>query len=341
MESCEVIIIGAGPAGLSCARRLSESGKKVLLLEKNKIIGPKICAGGLTRNGLESLDLPENLLEYKLSEATVHTPLQHQTVKSSEPYVFTVDRKELGQWQLENLKKTGTIIRMGCTVTEVGDDHVIVNGSRKIGFKYLVGADGSSSLVRRFLGIKTRHLIMGIQYIVPEDKYDKLEMFFDPELFSLGYAWIFPHKGYASIGACCINTLMSAKKLRDGFDKWLKDRKIDVSKGRFEAFPINFDYQGYRFGNIFLVGDAAGFASAITGGGIGQAVVSGEEIARLIIDKDYKPEKLEELIEKKKFHEGLMNFFRKSGILARAEVEFFVFLLDKKFFSKLLAGSSL
>ncbi|MDY6972321.1 MAG: NAD(P)/FAD-dependent oxidoreductase, partial [Thermodesulfobacteriota bacterium] len=46
-ESYDVIIIGAGPGGLSCAGELVKSNKSVLLLEKNNIIGPKICAGGI------------------------------------------------------------------------------------------------------------------------------------------------------------------------------------------------------------------------------------------------------------------------------------------------------
>lgn len=48
METYDVIIIGAGPAGLKCAEILGNSKLKVLLIDKKKTIGPKICAGGLT-----------------------------------------------------------------------------------------------------------------------------------------------------------------------------------------------------------------------------------------------------------------------------------------------------
>ena len=48
VKKYDVIIIGAGPAGLSAAKILAENGKTVLVLEKNKVIGPKVCAGGLT-----------------------------------------------------------------------------------------------------------------------------------------------------------------------------------------------------------------------------------------------------------------------------------------------------
>ena len=54
----DVVIIGAGPAGLKCAEQLRDSNLSVLLIEKNKIIGPKICAGGLTRL-VPDYDIPE------------------------------------------------------------------------------------------------------------------------------------------------------------------------------------------------------------------------------------------------------------------------------------------
>jgi flavin-dependent dehydrogenase len=49
MDTYDVVIIGAGPAGLNCAKKLSEADKTVLLVEKNTEIGPKVCAGGITK----------------------------------------------------------------------------------------------------------------------------------------------------------------------------------------------------------------------------------------------------------------------------------------------------
>jgi len=54
MEKYDVVIVGAGPAGLACAKELSKGSKTILLIEKNKIIGPKVCAGGLRKKVLKS-----------------------------------------------------------------------------------------------------------------------------------------------------------------------------------------------------------------------------------------------------------------------------------------------
>ncbi len=66
MNFFDIIIIGAGPAGLQCAKFLGNSKFQVLLLEKNKEIGPKVCAGGLTFKDIEYLKLPESLLDFFL-----------------------------------------------------------------------------------------------------------------------------------------------------------------------------------------------------------------------------------------------------------------------------------
>lgn len=334
MESYEIIIIGAGPAGLACAKKLGATNKKVLLLEQNNEIGPKVCAGGLIKNSLGDSQLPEELFEYKFKSISIDNFSKKQILNSINHIIYTIDRKELGQWQLKKILGNKNItVKTNSRATEISKNYIIINGKEKIEFKYLVGADGSTSLARRFLSVKTGGLIVGFQYIIPGQKRNKLEFFFDYKLFNLGYAWIFPHKNYASIGCCCINKLMPAKKLREGFKKWLKTNNIDVSCGKFEAFPVNFDYRGYRFGNIFLAGDAAGFASALTGGGIEQAVISGEEIAKSIIDKNYHSEKIDKIIKTKNRHTNVLRLLKFLGKFTKTGFSLCLYLLKNEYFA--------
>ena len=67
MQKFDIIIVGAGPAGLKCAHTLIKANNKlkVLVLEKNKDIGPKICAGGLTGKDLQSFSIPDKLIEFR------------------------------------------------------------------------------------------------------------------------------------------------------------------------------------------------------------------------------------------------------------------------------------
>ncbi len=257
-------------------------------------------------------------------------------LKLDKPFVYTIDRKNLGQWQLNKLKDTDVKVRTNAKVTEIKKNTITINGSEKVKFKYLVGADGSSSIVRRFLGLETNDLDMAIQYIIPTKKYKKFEIFFDSELFHSWYAWIFPHKNYVSIGCGSDPNYLSSKELTDNFNKWLKKNNIDVSEGEYQAHPINFDYQGYKFENIFLVGDAAGLASGFTGEGIYPALISGEEVAKMIIDKKYVSDKMDELLRTKKLHNRILNFLEKSGPIRKIEYELLGLMLKSKLIDKQL-----
>ncbi|MFC1691611.1 geranylgeranyl reductase family protein [Nanoarchaeota archaeon] len=333
MKEYDVVIIGAGPGGLNCAETLAKSGKNVLLLEQHKIIGPKVCAGGLTGKDLEYFDIPETLLDHSFNEATIHTPLQKCKVKLNHDFVWTIDRKNLGQWQLSKLKKTKAEVRTNSKVTEIGKDFIVVN-SEKIKYNYLVGADGTNSIVRKHLGLKIDEIGIAIQYILPKQNYDKMEVFFDSKLFNSWYAWIFPHKNYVSIGTGADPKVMSINKLRENFNIWLTKNNIDISQGDFQSHPLNSDYKGYKFDDIFLIGGAAGLTSGLTGEGIYEALISGEEIAKMIIDKNHIPEKLNKVIKTHKKHSKILSILEKSGLFRSIVFELFVLLLKTRIFDK-------
>ncbi|MBU0731477.1 NAD(P)/FAD-dependent oxidoreductase [Patescibacteria group bacterium] len=327
MKAYDIIIIGAGPGGLNCARHLMASGKSVLLLEQKPEIGPKVCAGGLTLKDIEYLKIPKKTLDFAANKVVVHTPSKSVTAEEKNNFIFTVDRGRLGQWMLSQLKNIE--VRTNAQVTEIKKESVILNKKEEIGFDYLIGADGASSITRNYLGLESKKLLMGIQYLVPK-KYNALELFFNTKSFHSGYAWIFPHKEFDSIGCACDIRYMQPKVLRENFSTWLKEKKIDVSKGKYQSHLINYDYQGYKFDNVFLIGAAGGFTSGFTGEGMYPAMLTGQETARMILDKDYKSEKIEELLEIKQHQERDMKIFEKSGIIRRLIPNFLLLLLKNK-----------
>lgn len=299
----DVVIVGAGPGGLRCAEILASQNKSVLVLEKNAEIGPKVCAGGITRKSFKLLGSPVGVVGRSFDNI-VFRNFKHKTkLFFGEKFIYTVDRKKLGQWQLEKLKNTSIEVRTEASVSEIFADHIIVNKSEKIGFANLVGADGSNSAVRRYLGLKTEKLGVAFQYILPqENKYQDMEIFFDSKLFSAWYSWIFPHADFISIGFGYFPKVMSGSQARKNFEEWAQKMNVDLSQGRFEAHPINCDYQGYEFGNIFLVGDAAGLVSGFTGEGIHSALASGTDVARKILDPKHKAVLISEVLREITIH---------------------------------------
>jgi len=202
-----------------------------------------------------------------------------------------------------------------------------------------VGADGGNSIVRKHLNIKTEKFLQAFQYLTPK-KFKRLEFFLDPQKFG-HYIWIFPHKNFTSIGtggdfikgSKKIGLNFTMPEIREHFDKWCK-KKFDIKKCRFEASIINYDYRGYKFRNKFLIGDAGGFASGLTGEGIYFAIKSGEDVAQKIIHKNYRCSNIKHILKIKKLEEKLLRSFESGRKFAEVEFELLNLLAKMKFVDK-------
>jgi geranylgeranyl reductase len=329
MKQYDVVIVGAGPAGLRCADILSKTDLKVLLLEKDSIFGDKVCAGGLTRKSMEILHFPDDIVEHKITSTAVFSGKRKSQAIAPEPIIFTVKRKAFGNWQKGLLKNSNVEIRNNAKVTEIHPDKVIVNGSEELGFKFLVGADGYNSIVRKYLKLPVEKKLIGIQYTVPAPGLDpRLEIHLNKKYFGAWYGWVFPHEESIAVGAVCDPAMMTSRKLKDNFHRWLKEKGIDLKYAVYESAPISYDYRGFKFGNIFLVGEAGGFASGLTGEGIYQALVSGETAAKTILDEKYKPAALNAVSRYNAIQLKIIRFLSKSGIFLGPIQELIVMLLN-------------
>jgi len=335
MEEFDVIIVGGGPAGLQCARELSRSSLRILLLEKREGFGDKLCGGGLTTKALDVLPLPDHIIEQKILRTFIHSRRRNAGTVTSVPALFTVDRRVLGGYQRSLLEGTAVEVKANSQVIEIRDNSVVLKDGTAYGFRYLVGADGYSSMVRRHLGLKVQKKLIGFQYTIPvQVEYPALEIFMDARRFSVWYAWIFPHGDRIAVGCCCDPRRVDPQKIKDGFHNWLKDRKLDPGDASLESYPIAYDYRGVKFGNTFLVGEAAGLASGFTGEGIYQSLVSGQEVARMILDPMHKPIQLEQVLKYNRVLERVMALFRWAGPLRGALQEYLVILMNNEWLRK-------
>jgi geranylgeranyl reductase len=335
MEHYDVVIIGAGPAGLICAESLKESRLSVLLLEKDSIFGDKVCAGGLTRKDFTIYDFPDEILAHKVFKTAVHSPNRQSHAEPPEPIVFTIDRRDLGTFQRNRLDGSDIKVVTGDRVTEIKDDRVVTVSGKEYGYKFLVGADGYASIVRRYLKIPVKRKLIGIQYMAPVPGLDpKLEIFLDSKHFNAWYGWIFPHRDMISVGCCCDPRFFSSSSLKDNFHKWLEKRDIDVSKGKYESAPISYDFRGLKFGNIFLAGEAAGMASGLTGEGIFQCLVSGKQVASYILGNEDELEEMRFVRKYNRIQLRIMKFLIYAGPLRALIHELIILMLNNKRFKE-------
>lgn len=332
MEKYKTVIIGAGPGGLRCAKILAENNEDFILLEKNPRLKRKICTGiwGLTKK-TEYMGLPNSLFKRKFKKIITSTPHRKVEIKMKRPFVATLNRLELSRWMLKEAKKSGANIFFDSPVSQIKKDYIITNGKR-IKFDNLVGAEGACSIVRKSLGL-SQHIGIAIQYWVNR-KFKYLEAHFDADKFGPWCSWIAPHKRKTSIGTGTDPRLIPAKKLKKNLDIWCSERGIDVLSAEFEGAPISYDYKGYKFNNKFLVGDAAGFTSGLSGEGIYFAMASGEDVAKIIINKNHKPSLIHKVLEIKRKHELIAEAFKLNKTLEKVEYNILLSLLKFKFFDK-------
>lgn len=330
----DVVIVGAGPGGLHCGEILSRNGAAVLIIEKSNIIGKKVCAGGITWQGLIER-VPERLIERSFCSQIVNTWLQSVTVKEDHPIIATVNRQKLGQFMTETCFSSGSEIIFGANVYDVGDQHISYhynNKSYKVSFDYLVGADGSMSNVRKRLNIPVERIGIGINYTVPQE-IEHMEWHFDPVTLDSGYTWIFPHSDCVSVGGYINMDGFKAIDLKNTILAWLKNKKIDTTGLKPEAERISSDFRGWKFGNHFLVGDAAGLASPLTGEGIYPAFISAEAVACTILDKKYESRAIKQLIKKHQKHTRMHQMAGRNKLVAFVLSEVSALLLRSKVLS--------
>jgi flavin-dependent dehydrogenase len=301
----DVLIVGAGPAGMAAASFLVKSGAKVALIDRDPDPGGKACGGGLTKAswalaGVDPHALPGYASAYR--ELVVKSRLGTVSLRNSMadrragqvPMIITLDRKAWAKERLGQLRDLGVRVRLGERL--IGFDKLSVTTNRgcyRVGF--MIGADGPSSRIRRRLGLPTGLKMRAFQIRVPQRlagkaaiEYKEPTIWFDTTLFDSGYAWAFPANGELRLGCTASAELRSAGELKSSFRKWLSTLGLRSDAGPLEAGNIGCGYRGHRFGRVFLAGDAAGIASPVTGEGIGAALISGAEVAREITDPAYR-----------------------------------------------------
>jgi geranylgeranyl reductase len=279
----DVIIIGAGPAGIACAQALAGSSLRVLLIEKNEPPGAKICAGGLSRIAVD-FGVPED------EARTFHAQMVHIDKQPPIQIALThplkmVDRSALARHHLRNIENASNIEwARGDRVTGVAEG-AITTDRGVFKFRHLVAADGSLSMVRKHLGLPSK-FGAGLYYEVPQTS-NEVHFHFKTGIIHSGYFWVFPHLKHTNIGVCFNPDTFTAGLAKLALQQFLRESGFQRGGARLKGGLINHLYSGFHFGNVFLAGDAAGLASRPSGEGIPFALVSGREIGRRLLDKAY------------------------------------------------------
>jgi flavin-dependent dehydrogenase len=312
MEDVEHLIVGAGPAGLRAAQVLAEAGREVLVLEKRPEIGPKTCAGGLTvktMDRLEQLGLPRDVALRSLGHVAF-SGSRAVALDQEITVVYTLPRSQLGQYQLTWCRNAGAEVCAGVAAREINlPGRTVACDGRRIRWRHLIGADGADSGVRRALGLPSPRAYFAAEYNIPGVRLEPLRVECDPAALKNGYFWVFPHVAYTSIGVVAPKHLVAPSALRRYLDRRLDTLGLSPNAAPFEAATLEVHFRGFHFaGQVHLVGDAAGVPSSLTAEGIYAALVTGEEVARSILDPSYLTAASNSWLQAKRRHDRLARF---------------------------------
>jgi geranylgeranyl reductase len=312
MEDVEHLIVGAGPAGLRAAQVLAESGREVLVLEKRAEIGPKTCAGGLTLKTMERLE------QLGLPRDTPYRSVGHVAFNGSRAValhqeltvVYTLPRRQLGQYQLTWCRNAGAEVSAGMAVRQIDlANRTVLCGGRRIRWRHLIGADGSDSGVRRTLGLPSPRAYFAAEYNLPGVRVEPLRVECDPDVLKNGYFWVFPHSAYTSVGVVAPKRLVAPGALRRYLGRRVEGLGLSLAAAPFEGATLEVDFRGFHFdGQVHLVGDAAGVPSSLTAEGIYAALITGEEVARSILEPSYHTTATDSWLRVKRRHDRLARF---------------------------------
>lgn len=312
METCDVLIVGGGPAGSSCAWKLSRAGVDVVVLDKNQFPRHKVCAGWVTPPVLEELGL--DMADYR--QRAVMQPITrfitglidgpevetsyHRTVS------YGIRRCEFDDYLL---RRGQARLRLGeafRSLRREGTDWIVNDELRA---PIVVGAGGHFCPVAR--QFSTPRAADRLETVVPMEQPtvvaqevefemteaqqqhcsvqpDRPELFFCPDL--KGYGWVFRKGNFVNLGlgregevhlATHVAAFVRSLVVRGKIPRDLPDRFHGHAYHLRTVLPRRAAEDG-----ILLIGDAAGLAERQSGEGIRPAIESGLLAASSILELD-------------------------------------------------------
>jgi geranylgeranyl reductase family protein len=300
MESCDVLIVGGGPAGSSCARRLRRAGLDVAVIDRAAFPRDKVCAGWITPQVVAALDIdvadyangrtfqPVTTFRTGLIGAAGSVETRYDAAVS-----FGIRRTEFDHYLLE---RSGARLKLGKPVSRIQrvGTRWIVNAA--VSAPMLVGAGGHFCPVARYLNpdASTGNLVIAQEAEFPIDSGDASwrlapgipELYFSHDLN--GYGWCFRKGAYLNIGLGRLDRHGVKSAVAEFVDFLRVQRKVP-GRATWRWCGHAYLVEGLRprratGEGVLLAGDAAGLAVPQSGEGIWPAVRSGLLAASAILE---------------------------------------------------------
>ncbi len=310
----DVIIVGSGPAGSTCAMTLSGHGLTVAVFEKSTFPRDKVCGdaiGSRVRKVLDQLD-PQLTIELEQFEKKAYsrgwkliTPSKEEIKLNFVNYGYVSARIDFDNFLFQHAKKKSDITffeNSSIKSVERKDDLIICMNQLGEIFKtkLIIGCDGAHSVVKK---LSPDHFVDHSHYSGAVRAYYKNVSSIEKDIIEIhlsknflpGYFWIFPvsetisNVGFGMLSSDIIKRKIDLKKaikqIIEG-DETLSKRFVDAELlGEIKGFGLPLGGKKRRLSgdNFILCGDAASLIDPLNGEGIGNAMLSGLKAGKIAI----------------------------------------------------------
>src|SRR5437588_3474414 len=289
MDTYEVAVIGAGPAGVMAAWTAAKQGAHTVLLERETAAARKPCAEGVLSEALDDAEVSptREFAAHRITGAFLYPPNEKKRVRvGGDGYIL--DKPAFLASLAERAGAAGAEVVYGARIESYSRDDGLVHAEGRrdsqpfsLKAKVVVGCDGTGSiLARQFFPRRNYPVIAAFQYDMVNCQLEDeatLEIFIGHKKAPAGYIWIFPKgKGTANVG---IGLKGSGAKLL--LDKFIQDHPNVFNRSKIERsqaapVPVGGEVEDYVTDNMLLCGDAAGQVIPLTGAGIHTSIVAGK-----------------------------------------------------------------
>lgn len=300
MTDVDVLVVGAGLAGLRTATLLARHGHHVLLVERrSELTGAIRTTGIFVRRTLDDFALPAECLGPPIRRVVLYPPSRRRpvTLVSGRDEFRVGDMGSLYVAAAREAVDAGVRVALGAQYLGRKDGRVALagpDGPTEVAARFVVGADGARSRVARDLGLdRNRSLLVGSEEVFKLPGSDQPPTFHcvvDPSIAPGYLAWVVNDGEHAHVGVAGY-----ANRFPEGLRQALRrfgasapgldgvDDRADVER-RAGPIPVGGLLRRISSRDGLLVGDAAGAVSPLTAGGLDPCMRLSEVAADVLHD---------------------------------------------------------